>query len=182
MGYGPVEVGSGRGVSGMRGVIWAVAACASLGACVGGGDGLRRFEDRSGPDEFSVQPANPLEVPEALTLPTPGGANRADVDPVGSAIVALGGRPDVDSGGVPGRDAALVAQVSRHGVQPDIRTVLAAEDAAFRTRRARLGGWFNWLGRDRYFQAYSGQALDAYAELQRFRDAGVAVPSAPPVQ
>jgi len=182
MGYGSSEVGSGRGVSGMRGVIWAVVACASLGACVGGGDGLRRFEDRAGPDEFSVQPSNPLVLPDELTLPTPGGANRADVDPTGSVIVALGGRPDVDSGGVPGSDAALVAQVSRNGVQPDIRAVLAAEDEAFRSRRARVGGWFNWLGRDRYFQAYSGQALDAYAELQRFRNAGVAVPTAPPVE
>lgn len=166
----------------MRGVILAGLACATLGACVGNNDGLRRFQDSAGPDEFAVQPANPLELPDELTLPQPGGANRAEIDPVASAVVALGGRPDVDTGGVPARDAALVAQVSRNGVQSDIRAIVAAEDEAFRTRRGRLVGWFNWLGRDRYFQAYAGQALDAYAELQRFRNAGVAVPSAPPVE
>ena len=166
----------------MRGVILAMTACATLGACAGGGDGLRRFEGGTGPDEFSVQPANPLVLPEDLSLPQPGGTNRAVVDPVASAVVALGGRPDIDTGGVPAADAALVAQVSRNGVAPDIRTIVAEEDAAFRARRARIGGWFNWLGRDRYFQAYASQALDAYAELQRFRNAGIAVPSAPPAE
>lgn len=165
----------------MRGVILAGLACAMLGACVGGDGGLRRFSGGDGPDEFSVQPSQPLDIPTELSLPAPGGTNRADVDPVGIAVAALGGRVDVDSGGAVAGDAALVAQVSRNGVPGDIRAVTASEDAAFRGTRGRLGGLFNWLGRDRYFQAYRAQALDAYAELQRFRDAGVAVPSAPPV-
>jgi len=58
-----------------------------------------------------------------------------------------------------------------------IRQTLATEDAAFRNRQTRFG-WFR--GRNRYFAAYSRQALDAYSELQRFRNAGIATPSAPP--
>ena len=164
----------------MRSIILVVLAGTILSACGGGQDGLRRFSGGDGPDEFSVQPGNPLVVPDEATLPTPGGLNRADPDPTGAAVAALGGRLDVDTGGASASDSALVTQVSRNGVPSDIRAVLASEDAAFRARRVRLGRWFNPLGRDRYFQAYSGQALDAYSELERFRDAGVAVPSAPP--
>ena len=66
---------------------------------------------------------------------------------------------------------------SRNGTDPSIRATLAEEDATFRTRRSRLG---LFSGPERYFRAYAGQALDAYAELARFRNLGVAVPSAPP--
>ena len=62
--------------------------------------------------------------------------------------------------------------------KPTARATLAAEDQGFRDRRSRFGGLF--ARGDRYFQAYSGQALDAHAALARFRNAGVAVPSAPP--
>ena len=164
----------------MRRIILVGLAGAMLGACVGGDNGLRRFNDGEGPDEFSVQPAQPLVIPGELSLPVPGGANRADADPSDQAILALGGSPaEQSAGGVPTGDAAIVSYVSRNGVPADIRATVAAEDQAFRDRnRART--FFNWLGRDRYFQAYSGQALDAFAELSRFRAAGVEVPTAPP--
>lgn len=135
-----------------------------------------------GPDEFSVLPAMPLQAPASLTLPapTPGGVNLADPDPLGDAIRALRGNPGAASaGGIPARDAALVAHVSRNGVVPDIRAKLAEEDAAFRDR-ARLARSFDILGQDQYFPAYRRWALDAYAELERFRMAGIEVPSAPP--
>ena len=94
----------------------------------------------------------------------------------------LGGRPSAQfAGGIPAADAALIARVSRNGVAADIRATLAAEDARFRANRKRLS-LFNPFARNRYFRAYAAQALDAYAELQRFRNLGVATPTAPPAQ
>lgn len=168
----------------MRTSILAAIALALLTACSGGG-GLHNLRSASaGPDDFSVLPVRPLEIPANLTvLPAPntGGANLTDPNPVGDAIAALGGRPSAaNAGGIPAVDAALIARVNRYGGSADIRNILAAEDTAFRKRRAR-GGLFGLLGQDRYFQAYAAQILDAYAELLRFRALGVRVPSAPPV-
>lgn len=161
-----------------------VAAVLALTAC-GGNAGLRDLStDSAGPDEFSVIPQRPLDIPDTLSLPTPtpGGANRADPNPVGDAVAALGGNPAAAfAGGVPASDAALVSQAGRNGVTDGIRAVLAQEDAALRGRGSVLGG-FNLLGGDRYFATYAGQALDAYAELTRFRNLGVATPSAPPLR
>ena len=159
------------------------ALCLGLAACAGGRTGLRDFTTNGdGPDEFSVLPSNPLEMPADLgTLPppAPGGANRADRNPIGEGIAALGGSAAATvPGQVPGDDAALVAAVSTGGVSPDIRSTLASEDAAFRSRRGRFGAGF--FGGDRYFQAYAGQALDAQAESGRFQSAGVPVPTSPP--
>jgi hypothetical protein len=145
-------------------------------------DGLMVVDSGDGPDEFSVLPALPLQAPASLSLPqpTPGGANLSDPDPLGDAIRALRGNPAAASaGGIPARDAALVAHVSRNGVDPDIRATLAEADAAYRDR-ARIARSLNILGQDQYFPAYRRWALDAYAELERFRALGVEVPSAPP--
>ena len=159
----------------------AVSATLLLSACAGGKRGLHNFETGTGPDEFSVIPARPLSLPDdlnALPSPTPGGANLTDPNPNADAVVALGGRPSAaNAGGIPARDSALVAHVGRNGVSPTIRAELAEADAQFRQRRSR-GGLFS--GGNRYFAAYANQALDAYAELIRFRNLGVAVPSAPP--
>jgi len=135
-----------------------------------------------GPDEFSVTPNAPLELPETVALPepTPGGSNRTDIDPNADAIAALGGSPTrAFAGGIPAGDSALVSQASRYGVPNDIRATLASEDEAIRNR-AKYLNVFNFFGRDRYFSTYRRQSLDAYAELERFRAAGVATPSAPP--
>lgn len=160
------------------GLILSILAITALTACAGGDRGLRDFDRGEGPDEFSVIPMQPLTLPDnlgALPPPTPGAGNRVDPNPTGDAIAALGGRPGA---GVAG-DAALLGAVGRNGVDPTIRADLAEADAQFRRNRARLG-LFN--RGDRYFQAYAGQALDAYAELVRFRNLGVAVPSAPPAE
>jgi len=167
----------------MRKAILAILALVALTACSSGKRPLDDMRSASaGPDEFTVMPVAPLEIPEVLTLPTPtpGATNRADPTPKADAIAALGGNPSaVDAGGVPVADSALVAAASRNGVQPDVRAVLAAEDAAFRKSKHRYS-LFSALSRDRYFKAYARFALDAYAELQRFRSLGVATPSAPP--
>ncbi|WP_341367470.1 DUF3035 domain-containing protein [Yoonia sp. BS5-3] len=166
----------------MRGPVTFSLALFLVAAC---GDTDRPLRDLQaaggGPDEFAVIPQEPLEIPAQLTLPTPtpGGTNLADPMPNADAIVALGGAPNAQfAGGVPAGDAALVAQASRYGTDPAIRATLAAEDEAT-LERARLTNVFNPLNRDRYFPAYSRQALDAYAELERLRGLGVTVPVAP---
>ncbi len=156
----------------------------ALSACGAGGDGLRNLDtELTGPDEFSVLPSQPLVMPDtnALPPPTPGGSNLTDQNPQGDAVAALGGDPAaLRAGGIPTRDAALVAYAGREGVDPAIRQSLAEEDAAFRARAA--GGLsLNLLGNDQYYPAYARWVLDAYEELERLRAAGVSVPSAPPL-
>lgn len=140
--------------------------------------------DTGGPDEFSVVPTRPLEVPTGATTlpePTPGGSNLSDADPNAAAIAALGGRASAaNAGGIPAADAALVTYAARYGTDPAIRQELAAEDAAFRRRKSGGGVLGLLRGSERYFAAYAAMALDAYAELIRFRNLGVQVPSAPP--
>jgi hypothetical protein len=75
-------------------------------------------------------------------------------------------------------DSALVTAASRNGVDPAIRRTLASGMQCSDTRQSRLG---SIRGRDRYFSVYARQALDAYSELQRFRNAGVATPSGAPI-
>lgn len=161
----------------MRGVIF-ILCMFGLTAC-GGSKALHDFDNPgAGPDDFAVLPVNPLILPSVLDLPnpTPGGTNRTDPNPTGNAIAALGGRQSANvAGGVPTRDAALVAHASRNGVEAGIRADLAAADVA--RRSSRLGGLF---GRGGYFGLYARDALDAQAELARFRAAGIATPSAPP--
>jgi hypothetical protein len=154
-----------------------------LAACGSGSDGLRNLDaELAGPDEFSVLPGRQLVMPDSIALPppTPGGTNLADPNPRGDAVAALGGDPfALQAGGIPAQDTALLAFAARAGSDPAIRTTLAQEDAAFRTR---AGGFsFNLFGTDRYFPAYARFALDAYAELARLRASGVNVPTAPPL-
>jgi hypothetical protein len=158
----------------------------TLSACGNGGQVPQLMNLRSptnGPDEFSVLPAKPLELPEDLTAlpePTPGGGNLTDPDPRGDAIAALGGSPNA-AGGIPAGDAGLANYAGRNGVSADIRATLAAEDLAFRKRsNARLLERIFDL--NVYYRAYDRQSLDQHAELARWRRAGARTPSAPPPQ
>lgn len=147
-----------------------------LGACGGGDKGLRDLRNPgNGPDEFSVLPVKPLEMPATLnTLPPPvtGAPNRVDTSPVAEGIAALGGRA-----GAGATDNALIAAASRFGVPQGTRDTVTAEDTDLRTLAS---GLFRRGGR--YFGAYADQALDAQAELARLRAAGVQTVTAPPVQ
>jgi hypothetical protein len=112
-----------------------------LAGCGGSGDPqlMNITQPGDGPDEFAILPARPLEMPQDLAQlppPTPGGANRTDVQPQADAIAALGGNPAAvtRSGTIPAADGALVSSASRYGVTPDIRQTLAAEDLEFRAR------------------------------------------------
>ena len=167
-----------------RTMLAALAATLVLGACGEAREPdlvtLQRGED--GPDEFAIVPNRPLEQPEsyaALPAPTPGGANRADLTPLGDAVLALGGSPGAGGGGIPAADAGLVSYASRGGVDPAIRADLAAADLEF--RRGNRGRFLERLfSVNLYNRAYERFELDQYAELQRWRRAGVRTPSAPP--
>lgn len=133
---------------------------------------------KGGPDEFSIVPPKPLELPESLSVlpePTPGGTNRTDPRPRDEAILALGGRPDSGAGG----NAALLSAAGRYGTDPGIRAELAAADLEFRSenRGRPLERLFNI---NVYYSAYADQSLDQHAELRRWRTVGARTPSAPP--
>ena len=135
-----------------------------------------------GPDEFAILPpkalANPTDM-TALPEPTPGGSNRTDQNPEADAIVALGGKVPAPAGGIAVADAALAQYTARLGTSADIRATLAAEDLGY--RQVHRGRPLDRLFRvTTYYEAYSRFALNAYAELTRWRAAGVATPSAPP--
>jgi hypothetical protein len=139
--------------------------------------------DSNGPDEFSILPPKPLEMPASLSeLPEPtlGGSNLTDPNPNDDAILALGGKPNT-TGKVAAGDSALYAHATRRGVSAGIRNTLAAEDLQFRQKNNGriLERMFNV---NVYFKAYRKQSLDQQAELARWRRAGARTPSAPPPQ
>lgn len=135
------------------------------------------------PDEFGVLPNRPLELPAdyaSLPPPAPGGANRADPAPQEDILLALGGDPAARrTTGAADADPALFAAIGADRASPEIRQTLAEEDIAF--RRKNRGNWVGRsLGRTEYFNAYAPQSLDAYKELEKFREQGVRTPAAPP--
>ena len=155
------------------------AVLVALAACGRGDPNLMNIRNtESGPDEFSVLPTEPIEIPDdlaSLANPTPGGVNRTDPDPEGDAIRALGGNPARASQ----QAAGVVNYANRFGVTPDIRGTLAAEDLAFRSdNRGRI--LERAFGTNVYYNAYRAQSLDRYAELERLRRAGIRTPAAPP--
>ena len=160
-----------------------VIAAVLLGGCALDRDPslMNLRQTQAGPDEFAILPNKPLQAPEdysALPEPTPGAANRTDQTPEADVAEALGGqRGAVTGGGV--RDTALVARTTRFGVEQGIRQTLADED--FRFRQVNNGLFLERLfNANVYFDAYRRQTLDQYAELERFRAAGVRTPAVPP--
>lgn len=164
-----------------------VVALVALVGLAGCGEEIPRLMNvksgTGGPDEFSILPTKPLQAPEdyaSLPTPTPGDSNLTDPTPIADAVASLGGRPSLlVSSGVARADTAVVSHASRYGVTANIRQVLAEEDAEYRRRNNSrlLERWFNV---NVYFRAYKKLALDQYAELARFRRAGIATPAAPP--
>ncbi|WP_101341098.1 DUF3035 domain-containing protein [Cereibacter azotoformans] len=161
----------------------AALAMLLLAGCGGGDPKLMNLRASGpGPDEFGILPVKPLEIPEtigALPSPTPGGANRADPNPLGDAVAALGGSPAA-SAAIPAADAPVVAHATRFGRDATIRPTLAAED--YQWRRDNDGRLLERVFNvNVYFDAYRPMALDQQAELARWRAAGARNPSAPPV-
>lgn len=167
----------------MRRTIALILIPLALSACAN--PGLRDLRSNSaGPDEFIINPSKELSEPANYTdlpQPTPGKSNLTDRSALDDGVRAVGGRVTDPNAPVPASDGALVRHASRLGVQPAIRETLAQADAQFRKRKRRLTQ-FRIARVDRYNQAYSRQALDARAEQVRWRRAGVATPSSPPVR
>ena len=159
------------------GTAFALAAC--------GEPSLRDLRSQGeGPDEFMIAPVLPLQEPENFTdlpPPAPGNANRTDQQPRADAIVALGGSAGSAAAPVPSADSGIVSYASRNGVDPAIRAKLAEDDARFRQRQARFSQ-IRIFREDRYDEAYRRDALNPFATAERFRRAGIPVPSAPPAR
>lgn len=135
----------------------------------------------TGPDEFLVVPQKALEMPADLTqlpTPTPGSVNRVDFQPLSDAQIALTGRTVAASGLTRG-DQALLAAAGAQITTPNIRSLLAREDAQLRDDNPGL-----LLERifspDIEIQTYADMVLDAVAELRRLRALGLVTPAAPP--
>lgn len=157
----------------------ALLAAATIVACAPAGETrlMNLSAGATAPDEFAIVPPKPLEIPEDLATlppPEPGGVNRTDRNPQAEIIAALGGDP---ARGV--RDPALVALARNAGAQGDVRSVLAAEDEAF--RRANPPRLLERLvGSNVYFRVYGPQSIDPEAERLRWLRLGVRTPPAPP--
>ena len=133
----------------------ALALVLFVSACGNGAPRLMRAgQNNAGPDEFAILPAKPLQTPASFTElpePTPNATNLTDLSPRANAILALGGNPAVlTRTGIPAPDGALLSQVQRFGVAPNIRADLSEADLAFRRRRGALF-FTRWFSRNRYF-------------------------------
>ncbi len=169
----------------VRQVIFATlgAAALALSACSDAENPIlmHAAAQERGPDEFSILPTRPLEMPPSLSdlpPPNPGGANRVDPQPMADVARALGGNPAAAT--APGAvDGGIVNHASRFGRDAGIREQLAAEDLAHRQRnRGRV--LERVFSVNVYHNAYEHMWLDKQAELARWRRAGVRTPTAPP--
>ena len=176
---------SGAGMAEKAGVIAiALGAALALSGCSdpNAAPELMHIRSSGSPDEFAILPVKPLAMPDSLNdlpAPTPGGSNRTDQTPEADAIIALGGNPNTQAGGIPSADAALAAQTGRYGTEPGIRSALASEDLTYRqnNKGRPLERLFK---RNVYYSAYGPQALDQHNELEYWRSRGIRTPSAPP--
>ncbi len=156
----------------------------ALAGCTSGGTLHSNVNSGNGPDEFSILPSKELVVPSdlsALPPPTPAGVNRTDQDPLGDAVVALGGSAAARSAfntTIPNSDAGLVNHASRLGRDANIRQVVAQEDEEFRDRRGRFTS-IRISKKGLYEQVYKPQALEYRDEWWRWKRAGVRTPAAP---
>ncbi|SFK93656.1 DUF3035 domain-containing protein [Shimia haliotis] len=159
------------------GLVAGLAACSSDKT-------LRTMPNNTdGPDEFRILPGKELTQPKdyaALPAPTPGEANRTDLDPVGDAVVALGGRvPSSDSANTIGSsDGALVNYASRNGRTADIRQTTRLEDEDFRKKRGRFTN-IRLKKTNIYEKVYRPLDLEENDEWWRWRRAGARTPAAP---
>ena len=154
-----------------------------LGACSSSDEPIlmHAAAQQRGPDEFSILPTKPLEMPRdlaALPQPNPGGTNRVDPQPRAEVARALGG--NAARAIAPGTaDGGIVNHASRFGRDAGIRAQLAAEDLEHRqANRGRI--LERMFAVNVYNRAYDFMALDQYAELERWRRAGARTPAAPP--
>lgn len=170
-----------------RKTVMMLMAAVIVAGCGGARDdevSLRKIRHKgNGPDEFSIIPSRPLEMPTdvaSLPEPVPGGPNRTDQDPVADGIAALGGNAGARGGAAPSAaHSGLRDHAARYDRDPAIRQTLMAEDREIRRQYGNVN-LLRFLPSDDYTQAYKDQWLDAHSEERRLRRAGVRTPAAPP--
>lgn len=170
-----------------NGALWAcVIAAVTVAGCAPRDriPPLREFLPDGTPEEFSILPFKPLELPpdyQVLPQPIDAGNSRVDKTPLADAIRALGGDPSVMHANQGADDhGALIAAASRLGNDPDIREVLAEEDARFRRRATQFNR--KLFRKDEYRQAYRVQMIDPRKEAIWLRQNGIATPLPPPAE
>ncbi|MDE0306199.1 MAG: DUF3035 domain-containing protein [Albidovulum sp.] len=182
-----LAIGEAARIGMVRKVMVLAAGCLAIifaAGCSGSDDEpqLLNFKQSGSPDELSVMPANPLQVPasmERLPAPRSGGVNLAYPKPGLEAIGSLGGNPSlaVRDNAIPESDFALVRHAVRNGTIKGVRSVLAREDLEF--RKSNDGRFFERLmNTNVYFTAYAPYSLDQVAEYERARLLGINVPAA----
>lgn len=157
-----------------------IVAIFALQACDGGPLATGTLKD-DGPDEFAIIPNKPLELPEELgtelaqlPTPTPGARSRAIPAPRREAVATLGGQPErLDDRRVTASESQLIAAASVSGVNPNIRSILAAEQADNPDTKPRL--LERAFGLQRRANAGRLTALDPQAEAVRLQRLGVRV-------
>lgn len=165
------------------GALALVAAVAGCDTSKGVGRFFAGSTSGAGPDEFGIVPNKPLAVPDdlaSLPEPQPGARNRTDLLPEHDAVAALGGQPArLDSTVVGSGEGALLAAATRNGSSPEIREVLAKEDAQYREENGPL-----FLQRlfkvDTYLQDYEDQSLKARRTNDLLRRSNVKTPTVSP--
>ncbi|TVQ33944.1 MAG: DUF3035 domain-containing protein [Geminicoccaceae bacterium] len=159
-------------------LVLALSAPFVFTACGGGGGvGDALGMGRRAPDEFQVVQRAPLTLPPnfALRPPEPGAARPQEGTPAQRAQVALTGAPMPVADATPGQ-AALLASAGAATADPEIRMVLANETEG-------MAGldldrfWFILDFQRRAFARAQQTPLDAQAEAQRLREAGINVRS-----
>lgn len=150
-------------------LVLVLAACG--GQNVGDALGLGRRQ----PDEFQVVQRAPLVVPPQVGLrpPEPGAPRPQEGTPAERAQAALTGSPVPAGEATPGQ-SALLAAAGTGAADPQIRTVLAEEGEGL----AGLDESRFWFILDFQRRAYArteGNPINATAEAQRLREAGVNV-------
>lgn len=159
-------------------IICILAATVLVSACDTRNFGNARSK---GPDEFSVVPTKPLEQPESYNIlpePTPGQANRVDINPGEEAVEALGGNPELlNDGRLRSGEQGLVATASRYGVDPDIRKKAEKDDEVLRKKKPqRL--LERWAGTG-FLRSYKDELLDPETEATRLKRRGIKVTEPP---
>ncbi|SLN63066.1 hypothetical protein ROA7450_03292 [Roseovarius albus] len=165
-------------------VVMMAMVLTAVAACSGKDKPLTRIKHTgNGPDEFAILPSKPLQEPESFTslpAPAPGTANLTDVNPRAEGVIALGGNPAALAGNkINASETALVNYSRRYGVEPDIRTIVAVEDAEVRKKRGRVN-ILNIGPDDDYTLAYKKEWLNSQAAREQLSAQGVGTPSAPP--
>ena len=135
---------------------------------------LATFKPNANPDELALIVYNKIEKPENLSEITPPktNVNSVEPNPKADALAAFGGREPRRNRSIPDTDNTMLTHISRLGINPEIRGVLASEDLEFRNNVR--GRPLEVLAKvNLYYKAYEPYSLDPELEVIRLREAGI---------